>query len=168
MQMSELMMSLPHNFPFILFTAMTKIPYFSYDKVKLALYPLWISAEYCLLNFALIYFDMGTCSYMFEQKNIKKIKTFIYKNYGKGEAMKSHHWLTQRQRSALCNPKRHRHSIIKKWKIHIPTDSKTKEVEVSKWSYSNSFPFLYHVRYHHSKKRHYVAYVLIWRFLQCS
>ena len=37
MQMSELMSS-PHNFPFILFTEMTKIPYFSYEKVKLALH----------------------------------------------------------------------------------------------------------------------------------
>ena len=53
MQMSELMMPLPHNFPFILFTKMTKIPYFSYEKVKLALYPLWINAE-CLLWYILI------------------------------------------------------------------------------------------------------------------
>ena len=29
MQMSELMMSLPHNFPFTLYTEMTKISYFS-------------------------------------------------------------------------------------------------------------------------------------------
>ena len=28
-----------------LFTKMTKIPYLSYEKVKLALYPLWINAE---------------------------------------------------------------------------------------------------------------------------
>ena len=34
MQMSELM-SLHHNFPLILFTEMTKIPYFSYENVKL-------------------------------------------------------------------------------------------------------------------------------------
>ena len=32
MQMSELMTSSPHNFPLILFTEMTKIPYFRYDK----------------------------------------------------------------------------------------------------------------------------------------
>ena len=36
MQMSELMMSLPHSFLLIVFTKMTKIPYFSYKKVKLA------------------------------------------------------------------------------------------------------------------------------------
>ena len=30
---------------FILFTEMIKIPYFSYEKVKLATYPLWINAE---------------------------------------------------------------------------------------------------------------------------
>ena len=53
--MSELMMSSPHNFPCILFTEMTKIPYFSYERVKLALYPLWINA--CRIMFALIYFD---------------------------------------------------------------------------------------------------------------
>ena len=40
MQMSELMMSSPHNFPFILYTEMTKISYFSYDNVRLALIPL--------------------------------------------------------------------------------------------------------------------------------
>ena len=37
MQMSEFMSS-PHNFPSNLFTEMTKIPYFSYKKVNLALY----------------------------------------------------------------------------------------------------------------------------------
>ena len=46
MQMSELMMSSPHNFPFILYTEMTKISYFSYEYVRLALIPLWIDAEY--------------------------------------------------------------------------------------------------------------------------
>ena len=44
MQMSELMMSSPHNFPFILYTEMTKISYFSYDNVRLALITLWIDA----------------------------------------------------------------------------------------------------------------------------
>ena len=34
----ELIITLPHNFPLILFTELTKIPYFNYDKVKLALY----------------------------------------------------------------------------------------------------------------------------------
>ena len=37
MQMSELMMSSPHNFPFILYTEMTKISYFSYENITLAL-----------------------------------------------------------------------------------------------------------------------------------
>ena len=37
MQMSELMSSL-HNFPLILFTEIVKIPYFSYEKVKLDFY----------------------------------------------------------------------------------------------------------------------------------
>ena len=39
MQINELMTSLCHNFPLILFIKMTKIPYFSYEKVKLATYP---------------------------------------------------------------------------------------------------------------------------------
>ena len=42
MQMSEVMMSSPHNFPFILYTEMTKISYFSCENVRLALIPLWI------------------------------------------------------------------------------------------------------------------------------
>ena len=37
--MRELVMSWPHNFPLILFTQLTKIPYFIYENVKLALYP---------------------------------------------------------------------------------------------------------------------------------
>ena len=36
-QMSELMMSFPHNFLFISYTEMTKISYFSYENIKLAL-----------------------------------------------------------------------------------------------------------------------------------
>ena len=39
------MMSSPHNFPFILYTEMTKISYFSYEHVRLALITLWIDAE---------------------------------------------------------------------------------------------------------------------------
>ena len=35
--MSEAMMSTPHNFPFILYTEITKISYFSYENVRLAL-----------------------------------------------------------------------------------------------------------------------------------
>ena len=45
MQMSEVMMSSPHNFPFILYTKMTKISHFSYENVRLALIPLLIDAE---------------------------------------------------------------------------------------------------------------------------
>ena len=45
MQMSDLMMSLPHNFPFILYTEMTKISFFSYENDRLALIPLWIDSE---------------------------------------------------------------------------------------------------------------------------
>ena len=45
MQMKELMMSSPHDFPFILYTEMTNILYFSYENVRLALIPVWIDAE---------------------------------------------------------------------------------------------------------------------------
>ena len=38
-QMSELMMSSPHNFLHISVTKLTKISYFSYENVNLALYP---------------------------------------------------------------------------------------------------------------------------------
>ena len=34
MQMNELMMSSPHNFPFILYIEMAKISYFSYENVR--------------------------------------------------------------------------------------------------------------------------------------
>ena len=40
MQMSELMMSSPHNFPFILYRAMTRISDSSYANVRLALIPI--------------------------------------------------------------------------------------------------------------------------------
>ena len=40
MQMSDLMMSSHHNFPLIFFTEITKITYVSYEKVKLAFYPI--------------------------------------------------------------------------------------------------------------------------------
>ena len=39
------LMSLPHNFPFILYTEMTKRSYFSDENIRLALIPLWIDAE---------------------------------------------------------------------------------------------------------------------------
>ena len=45
MQMSELMMSSPHNVPINLYTEMTKISYFSYENVRLDLIPLGIDAE---------------------------------------------------------------------------------------------------------------------------
>ena len=54
MQMSELMMSSPHSFSFILYTEKEKEKkegkkkiyiYFSYENVRLALIPLWIDAE---------------------------------------------------------------------------------------------------------------------------
>ena len=63
MQMSELMMSSPHNFSYILITEMMKIPYFSYEKEKLALYIPILNK--CRIMFALVYFNMGTCLYMF-------------------------------------------------------------------------------------------------------
>ena len=72
-------MSSPHNFPLILFTEMMKIPYFSYEKLKLVLCPL----NKCRIMFALIGFDMGTCFNMFEEKK-------SYKEYmEKSEAMTS-------------------------------------------------------------------------------
>ena len=37
MQMSELMMSSPHNLPFILYTEMEKQIFFSYENVRLDL-----------------------------------------------------------------------------------------------------------------------------------
>ena len=45
MQMSEVMMSSPHNFPLILYTEMKFFSYFSYENVRLALIPPWIDAE---------------------------------------------------------------------------------------------------------------------------
>ena len=69
------MMSSPHNFPLILFTEMTKIPYFSYEKVKLALYTLRINAEQCLLSYILI---LGHV-FMLEQKEINIFK-MLYTN----------------------------------------------------------------------------------------
>ena len=83
---NESMMSLPHNnCPIIFFTKITKIPYFSYEKVKLALYPHYIKAN---IMFALIYFDMGTYFYMFEQK-IRNLKMLCTKYVENSEAMTS-------------------------------------------------------------------------------
>ena len=42
-----------HNFPFILYTEMTNISYFSYENVRLAVIPLW-----CRIMLTPIYLDM--------------------------------------------------------------------------------------------------------------
>ena len=55
MQMSEVMMSSPHNFPFILYTEMSKISYFSYENVRLALNS---SLNRCRIMLTPIYLDM--------------------------------------------------------------------------------------------------------------
>ena len=70
MQISELMMSSPHNFPCILFTEMMKIPDFSYEKVKTCLMS---TLNKCRIMFALIYMQK-------EEDNFQK---FIYKIHGK-------------------------------------------------------------------------------------
>ena len=43
----------------------------------------------CRIMFALIYFDMGACFYMFEQKKWKFSKFYIQNIWGKSEAMTS-------------------------------------------------------------------------------
>ena len=74
MQMSELMMmSSPHNFPYTLFTEMTKMPYFSYEKVKLALKT---TLNKCRTMFALKYLDIRTLCLSKENENFQN---FIYK-----------------------------------------------------------------------------------------
>ena len=87
MQMNELIMSSPHNFPFILYREMKKKKknyyyYFSYENVRLALIPLWIDAEYGELQYILI---RGTYYHKFGQ-NIK-----IFKKMASSEAMTSSH-----------------------------------------------------------------------------
>ena len=61
---------------------LTIFPYFSYEKVKLCLISTLIK---CRIIFALIYFDMGTCCYMFEQKNKtpEHVQHFVYKIHRK-------------------------------------------------------------------------------------
>ena len=54
MQMSEVMMSSPHNFPFILYTEMSKISYFSNENVRLALNS---SLNRCRIMLTPIYLD---------------------------------------------------------------------------------------------------------------
>ena len=54
--MSEVMMSSPHNFPFILYTEITKISYFSYENVRLAFNN--ISLNSCRIMLTPIYLDL--------------------------------------------------------------------------------------------------------------
>ena len=63
MQMSELMVSSPHNFLFILFTEMMKIPYFQLRESKTCLIS---SLNKCRIMFTPIYFYMRTCFSVFE------------------------------------------------------------------------------------------------------
>ena len=84
MQMSELMMSSPHNFPCLLFTEITKIPYHisaTRKYWKLALYLLWINAK-CLRRYILIWGHVLHFFFMFEPK-IEKFQNYIYKIHGK-------------------------------------------------------------------------------------
>ena len=55
MQMSEVMMSSPHNFPFILNTEMSNISYFSYENVRFALNS---SLNRCRILLTPIHLDM--------------------------------------------------------------------------------------------------------------
>ena len=80
-QMSELMMSSPHNFLLISYTDMTKISYFRYENIKLA-YRLITTHNKWEIMFTLIYFDMGIWFYQYELK-IKKFQNFIYNIYEK-------------------------------------------------------------------------------------
>ena len=67
MQMSELIMSSPHNFLHMSFTKLTKI-----ENVNLALYPPSVKWE---IMFILIYFDTRICFYLNLEE---KIQNFIY------------------------------------------------------------------------------------------
>ena len=83
MQMSELMMSSPQNFPFILYREMTKLSYFSYKIVRLALIPLWIDA--CRIMLIPICIDMRDI-HKFRQ-NINFSKFLCTKYMASSEAM---------------------------------------------------------------------------------
>ena len=83
--MSELMMSSPHNFPFILYTEMTKISYFSYENVRLALITLWIDAN--IVNTNISWYE-GHNYQKFGQK-IKIFKILCTKYMASSEAMTS-------------------------------------------------------------------------------
>ena len=60
-QMSESMMSFPHNFLHISFTEMTKISYFSYDTRKLTFYPPKINEKWGVFWHILIQGYAFTC-----------------------------------------------------------------------------------------------------------
>ena len=78
-QMSELMMSSPHNFLHISFTKMTKISYFSYENVNLSLISTQNKWE---IMFILIYFDTRICFYLYLEKN-ENLQNFMYNIYDK-------------------------------------------------------------------------------------
>ena len=84
MQMSELMMSSPHNFPLSLFTEMTKITWESKTCIIFSLHK-------CRIMFALIYFEMGTCFYMLGEKI--KMFNILYTKYME-KVRRRHHQLT--------------------------------------------------------------------------
>ena len=79
-QMSELMMSSPHNF---------SIDFHIQIWQKISYFPIW-KYKTCLITthnkweimFTLIYFDMGIWFYQYELK-IKKFRNFIYNTYEK-------------------------------------------------------------------------------------
>ena len=71
-QMSELMMSSPHNFLFISYTEMTKNLIFQLWEYKTCLITTQSKWE---IMFTLIHFDMGICFYLYELK-MKKFSKF--------------------------------------------------------------------------------------------
>ena len=77
--LSELMMSSPHNFLFILYTEMTKNLIFQLWEYKTCLITTQSIWE---IMFTLIHFDMGICFYLYEL-NMKIFQNFIYNIYEK-------------------------------------------------------------------------------------
>ena len=75
-QMSELMMSFPHNFLHISFTEMTKISYFSYETGKLTFYPPKINEKLGLFWHILIQGYAFTC--ICKKKEFFKISYTLY------------------------------------------------------------------------------------------
>ena len=72
MQMSEVMMSSPHNVSFILYTEMTKNSYFSYENVRLK----------CIIMLTPIYLDMRDILSQVWAK-YQNFQNCMYKTYGK-------------------------------------------------------------------------------------